>query len=74
MGGQQFAVCENPLPCAKSTRQRAKYTQQTICRVLHTAKGTRQIGVGKEVLCRVPFIGHTTKSLPSAKKHSAKKI
>jgi len=33
---------------------------------------TRQIGVGKEVVCRVPFIEHTAKSLPSAKKHSAK--
>ena len=60
-----FAVCHG-------TRQRLKYPRQTICRVLHTAKGTRQIGVGKEALCRVSFIRHTGKSLPSAKKHTAK--
>jgi len=49
-----------------------KYPRQTLYHVLHTAKSTRQIGVGKKAFCRVPFIGHTVKSLPSAKKQTAK--
>ena len=47
------------LACARGTRQRLFYTRQSLYRVLHTANGTRQIGVGKEDFCRVPFIGHT---------------
>jgi len=45
--------------------------KQRLCCVLHTANGTRQTGVSKEVLCRVPFIERMAKSLSSAKKHSA---
>jgi hypothetical protein len=56
------------------------YGRPAVCRVPKThgkglfAHGKRQTGVGKEILCRVPFIGHTANSLPSAKKHSAKKF
>ena len=63
------------------------YGRPTVCRVpkahdkslfahgkTFTVCCTRQTGVGKEVLCRVLFIGHIAKSLPSAKKHSAKKF
>jgi len=35
--------------------------------VPHTAKGTRQTGIGKASLCRVQLLGHTAKPLPSAK-------
>ena len=37
-----------------------------LCRVPHTAKRTRQPGIGKAGLCRVLYIGHTAKGLPCA--------
>jgi hypothetical protein len=40
---------------------------------LHSAKGTRQRFRPQRRLCRVPFVGHSAKALPSAKKHSAKR-
>ena len=53
------------LLCARGTRHgKGSFAHDVCC--------TRQIGVGKEVLCRAPFIRHMAKSLPSAKKHSAK--
>jgi len=55
-----FAVCQ-------STRQSPICTRQRLCRVPHTAKSTRHSDVGKGVVCRVPFIGHTAKPLPCAK-------
>ena len=65
-GNGYFAVC-------LGTQQRPKYPRHTLCCVLHTAKDTRQIGVGKQDLCCVTFIGHTAKSLPSVKKNTRHK-
>jgi len=42
--------------------------------VLHTAKSTRQIGVGKEVFCRVPFIGHMVKEFAECQKTHGKEF
>ena len=60
MGDCCFAVCQ-------STRQSPICTRQMFCRVPHTTKSTRHSDVGKCVVCRVPFIGHTAKPLPCAK-------
>ena len=66
------------LPSACSTRQSPKYTRQRLCRVPHSAKGTRQKINRQRCLCRVLFVGHSAKPLPSARKtlgkdlHSAK--
>ena len=51
------------------------YGRLLLCRVpkhtakpyMHTAKRTRHSDIGKGVVCRVPFIGHTAKPLPCAK-------
>ena len=59
-GDYCFAVCQ-------STWQSPICTRQRLCRVPHTAKTTRHSDVGKGVVCRVPFIGHTAKPLPCAK-------
>ena len=55
-----------PCACARGTRQRPKSPRQMVCRVPHTAKGTRQIAIGKGTLCRVQYSGHTSKLLPCA--------
>jgi len=60
------------LPCATAHGKGQNTHDKKLYHVLHTAKNTRQIGVGKEAFCRVPFIGHTVKSLPSAKKQTTK--
>jgi len=65
MGGWLLAVCQ------KHTAKAFLHTAKPLPCVAH---GKQQTGVGKEVLCRVPFIGYTANSLPSAKKHSAKKF
>jgi len=59
-GDRVFAVCQ-------STRKRPICTRQSLYRVPHTAKPTRQPGIGKAGLCRVLYIGHTAKPLPCAK-------
>jgi len=59
-GDSPFAVCQGHTQSPKSPRQK-------VCRVPHTAKGTRQTGIGKASLCRVQLLGHTAKPLPSAK-------
>jgi hypothetical protein len=63
-----------PLPCVSDTRQMQFYTRQTLCRVLHSAKNARRTVHRQQPLCRVLFVGHSAKTLPSAKWHSAKKI
>jgi hypothetical protein len=40
---------------------------------LYSAKGTRQRFYRQRRIYRVPFVGHSAKALPSAKKHSAKR-
>ena len=56
-GGWLFAVCQ------KHMAKAFLHTAKSLPCVAH---GTRQTCVGKEVLCCVPFIGHTANSLPSA--------
>ena len=43
-----------------------KNTRQSLCRVPHSAKSTRQNSGRQRGLCRVFFIGHSAKALPSA--------
>ena len=62
-----------PLSCVLNTRQRLFYTRQRLCRVLHSAKNARRTVHRQQLLCRVLFVGHSTKTLPSAIWHSAKK-
>ena len=50
---------------ASSTWQRPIYTQQSLCRVLHSAKGARKTVYRQRPLCRVYFIGDSAKPLPS---------
>ena len=69
--GKQEAVCRVPKTHGKGLFAHGKVfavccTRQSLYR--------GQTDVGKEVLCRVLFIGHTANSLPTAKKHSAKKF
>ena len=59
------------LPSARGTRQRPICTRQRLCRVLHSAKATRQKMGRQRRLCRVSFVGHSAKPLPSAR-HSVK--
>jgi len=54
------------LPSAECTRQRLLCTQQSLCRVQHSAKILRQKIRRQRFLCRVLFIGHPAKTLPSA--------
>ena len=54
------------LPGAECTRQRLLCTRQSLCRVQHLAKSLRQKVSRQRFLCRVLFIGHPTKTLPSA--------
>ena len=54
------------LPSAWGTRQRLYCTRQSLCRVRHSAKHTRQKIDRQSTLCRVYFIGHSAKALPSA--------
>ena len=54
------------LPSAWGTRQRLYCTRQSLCRVWHSAKHTRQKIDRQSTLCRVYFIGHSAKALPSA--------
>ena len=54
------------LPSARGTRQSPIYTRQRLCRVLHSAKSTRQKKSRQRRLCRVSFVGHSAKPLPSA--------
>jgi hypothetical protein len=56
------------LPSVKNTRQNSKNTRQRLCRVLHSAKDTRKRDCRQRVLCRVHFVGHSAKLLPSAKR------
>ena len=55
------------MPSASGTRQRLLCTRQRLCRVRHSAKGTRKKNYRESSLCRVPFVGHSAKPLPSAK-------
>ena len=55
------------LPSAWGTRQRPDCTRQSLCRVRHSAKKTRQKIDRQSPLCRVSFIGHSAKALPSAR-------
>jgi hypothetical protein len=55
------------LPSVKNTRQSSKNTRQSLCRVLHSAKDTRKRNCRHRALCRVHFVGHSAKPLPSAK-------
>ena len=62
------------MPSARGTRQSPICTRQRLCRVLHSAKDTRQKMGRQRCLCRVFFVGsarHSAKPLPSAR-HSAK--
>jgi len=54
------------LPSARGTRQRPICTRQRLCWVLHSAKHTRQKMGRQRCLCRVFFVGHSAKPLPSA--------
>jgi hypothetical protein len=54
------------LPGAENTRQRLLCTRQSLCRVQHSAKSRRQKVSRQRFLCRVLFIGHSAKTLPSA--------
>ena len=54
------------LPSARGTRQSPICTRQRLCRVLHSAKSTRQKKSRQRRLCRVSFVGHSAKPLPSA--------
>jgi hypothetical protein len=49
------------LPSAWSTRQSLKNTQQTLCRVSHSANRTRHTVHRQSRLCRVLFLGHSAK-------------
>ena len=59
------------LPSVMGTRQSLICTRQRLCRVLHSAKTTRQKMSRQRRLCRVSFVGHSAKPLPSAR-HSVK--
>ena len=61
------------LPGAECTRQRLLCTRQSVCRVQHSAKSLRQKISRQRFLCRVLFIGHSAKTLPSANPAPAKK-
>jgi hypothetical protein len=50
------------LPTVPNTRQNLKNTRQR----LHSAKGIRHKKTRQRVLCRVHFVGHSAKTLPSA--------
>ena len=50
---------------------RVSGTRQRLCRVLHLTKATRQKMGWQRRLCRVSFVGHSAKALPSAR-HSVK--
>ena len=54
------------MPGAECTRQRLLCTRQSLCRVQHSAKSLRQKVSRQRFLCRVLFIGHPAKTLPSA--------
>ena len=47
-------------------RQRPNCTQQSLCRVRHSAKNTQQKIDRHSPFCRVSFIGHSAKALPRA--------
>ena len=51
---------------AECTRQKLLCTQQSLCRVQHSAKSLRQKVSRQRFLCRVLFIRHLAKTLPSA--------
>jgi len=54
------------LPGAECTRQSLLCTRQSLCPVQHSAKSIRQKISRQRFLCRVLFIGHSAKTLPSA--------
>jgi hypothetical protein len=54
-------------------RQSLKNTRQRLCRVSHSAKRARHTVHRQSLLRRVLFLGHSVKTLPSARKYSAKK-
>jgi len=66
MLNQQSLLDSGSLPSAWGTRQRLYCTRQSLCRVWHSAKHTRQKIDRQSTLCRVYFIGHSAKALPSA--------
>ena len=61
-GNNCFAECQS----SKSTRQIPKNTQQKFCWVPSSAYLTRPRFGWQRALCRVLFVGHTSKTLPSA--------
>jgi hypothetical protein len=69
-----FILVTTGLVFFADTRQRPFYTRKRLCRVLHSAKNTRQTFYRQRVLCRVLLFRHSAKTLPSLEKHSAKKM
>jgi hypothetical protein len=61
------------LSSAWSTRQSLENTRQTLCRVWHLAKKSRWHVHRQWFLCRVLFVRHSIKTLPSVIQYSAKK-
>jgi hypothetical protein len=51
-----------------------KNTRQSLCRVLHSAKDTRKRKYRQRRLCRVHFVGHSAKPLPSAKSRTRQNL
>jgi hypothetical protein len=45
-----------------------------LCRVLHSAKDTRKRKYRQRGLCRVHFVGHSAKPLPSAKSRTRQRL
>ena len=66
MGGVVALPDSVNLSSARGTRQSPICTRQRLCRVLHSAKSTRQKKSRQRRLCRVSFVGHSAKPLPSA--------
>ena len=66
MLNQQSLLDSGSLPSAIGTQQRPNCTRQSLCRVRHSAKNTRQKNDRQSPLCRVSFIGHSAKALPRA--------
>ena len=60
------------LPSVENTRQRSKYTRQSLCRVPHSAKSTRQNSSRQRGLCRVFFIRHSKKKNKKSRKNRKK--
>ena len=71
VAGEQTLPDTGYLPSARGTQRSPKNTRQRVCRVLHSANDSRQTLLRQTLVCRVFFVVHSAKTLPSAKKHSA---